>query len=155
MLAPFRGFFDPRSELDKMFGDLFGGWNRGSWRGAGLADWWAPAMDAFPSGGDLVLRVELPGVGREDVDITLQDGVLTISGERKDVREDGGEGYYVRERRYGRFRRNVVLPEGVDQDRIHARFDEGVLTVTVEGAVAVTEPKRIRIQGPEGGGSGA
>lgn len=56
MLAPFRGFFDPRSELDKMFGDLFGGWNRGSWRGAGLADWRAPAMDAFPSGGDLVLR---------------------------------------------------------------------------------------------------
>lgn len=152
MLSPIKGFFDARTELGRRFEELFGGLTRRSERTDGWSAEWTPAIDAFSRGGDLVIRAELAGVKPEDVDITLANGVLTISGERKVEHESKGDGYYVRERRYGRFRRSVTLPEGVEEDRVHARFGDGVLEVTIEGAVAAIEPKRIRIEGPEDGG---
>ena len=108
---------------------------------------WAPAIDVVTQDGDLVVRAELPGVKQEDVDITLQNNVLTISGERKAEQEEERGGYFVRERRYGSFSRSLALPEGLDESKVHARYDNGVLEVTVEGAAAVQEPKRIQIEG--------
>jgi HSP20 family protein len=108
---------------------------------------WAPAIDVVAKDGDLVLRAELPGLKQEDVDITLHDNVLTVSGERKAEQEEERSGYYVRERRYGSFSRSLTLPQGVDESKIHARYEDGVLEVTVEGAAAVQEPKRIQIEG--------
>jgi HSP20 family protein len=108
---------------------------------------WAPAIDVVAKDGDLVLRAELPGIKQEDVDITLHDNVLTVSGERKAEQEEERGGYYVRERRYGSFSRSLTLPQGVDEGKIHARYEDGVLEVTVEGAAAVQEPKRIQIEG--------
>jgi HSP20 family protein len=87
----------------------------------------------------------------EDVDITLHNGVLTIAGERKAEEQREGSGYYVRERRYGSFRRSMTLPQGVDDSSINARFDGGVLEVRVTGAAAVQEPKRIQIEAGDGG----
>ena len=75
----------------------------------------------------------------------VSDGVLTVSGERKVEEEAERGGYYVRERRHGTFRRSMTLPEGVDEESIRARFEDGVLEVTIEGAAAVREPKRIQI----------
>jgi len=115
---------------------------------------WAPAIDAFSRGGNLVIRAELPGVKQEDVDITLSNGVLTISGQSKDEHEEQRGGYYVRERRTGSFRRSVTLPEGTDESKVHARFENGVLEVTVDNAAVIEEPKRIQIEGPEGGSEG-
>ena len=83
----------------------------------------------------------------EDVDITLQDNVLTISGEPKAKQEEERGGYYIRERRYGSFNRTLTLPQGTDESKINARFENRVLEVTVEGAAAVREPKRIQIEG--------
>ncbi len=97
--------------------------------------------------GDLVIRAELPGVKQDDVDITLHNNVLTISGERKAEQEEERGGYHVRERRYGTFSRSLALPEGLDESKIHARYENGVLEVTVEGAAQVQEPKRIQIEG--------
>jgi HSP20 family protein len=97
--------------------------------------------------GDLVIKAELPGVKQEDVDITLQDNVLTVSGQRKTEQEEERGGYYVRERQYGSFSRSLTVPEGVDESKIHARYENGVLEVTVEGAAQVQEPKRIQIEG--------
>ncbi|ABG05249.1 heat shock protein Hsp20 [Rubrobacter xylanophilus DSM 9941] len=148
MLSPFRGFLDVRSELDRMFDEVFGGLSR-RFGGGDLAEW-APAIDVYSKDGDLVIKAELPGMKPEDVDITLQEGVLTISGERKAEEEREGAGYFVRERRYGSFRRSMRLPEGVDESKIHARFEDGVLEVVVEGAGAVTEPRRIQIEAPKG-----
>jgi HSP20 family protein len=105
--------------------------------------------------GDVVVRAELPGVKLEDVDITLHNGVLTISGERKAEEQGEGSGYFVRERRYGSFRRSMTLPQGVDESGIRARFDGGVLEVRVSGAAVVQEPKRIQIEaGEESSGNG-
>jgi HSP20 family protein len=101
-----------------------------------------------------VIRAELPGVKQEDVNITLQNGVLTISGEHKADQEEERGGYHVRERRYGSFRRSMSLPEGVDESKIRAKFEDGVLEVTVEGAAVEQAPKRIEIEGASNDSSG-
>ena len=152
MLSPFtgrRGFYDPLSDMDRVFDDVFGGLTRrpGGRQGAQRLTEWAPAIDVVEKDGDLLIRAELPGVKPEDVDITLQDDVLTISGERRAEQEGERGGYFVRERRYGSFSRSLALPGGLDESKVHARYDNGVLEVTVEGAAAVREPKRIQIEG--------
>ena len=158
-LSPFRsrGFYDVQSEMNRLFDEMFGGLMRrsGGQQRAQVTEW-APAMDVLQRDGDLMVRAELPGVKLEDVDITVHDRVLTISGERKLEEETERGGYYVRERRHGSFRRSMTLPEGVEEDRIRARFQDGVLEVTIEGAAAVREPKRIQIevQTSEGEGTG-
>ncbi len=152
MLSPFRGrrgFYDPVSEMNRMFDNMLGGLMRrpGSQQQRAELTEWAPAIDVVTKDGDLVIRAELPGVKQEDVDITLQNNVLTLSGERKAEQEEERGGYYVRERRYGSFSRSLTVPEGVDESNIHARYENGVLEVTVEGAAQVQEPKRIQIEG--------
>lgn len=132
--------------MEQMFDEMFNLARRPRQSREQLTEW-APAMDVLSQDGDLVVRAELPGMKQEDVDITIQNGVLTISGEHKAEREDERGGYYMRERRRGSFRRSLTLPENVDESKIHARFQSGVLEVTVEGAAAVREPKRIEIEG--------
>jgi HSP20 family protein len=102
----------------------------------------------------LLVRAELPGVKLEDVEITFHERVLTISGERRAVEQKAGSGYLVRERRYGPFRRSLVLPHNVQEDRISARFEDGVLEVRVSGGATVLEPKRVQIQVPGEGAGG-
>lgn len=149
MLRPFRGFWDAQGQMNRMFEQMFGDLARMPRRQLEGVSEWAPAIDVATKDGDLVIRAELPGVKQEDVDITLQDGVLTISGERKAEREEERGGYYVRERRYGSFSRSLTLPQGTDESKVRAHYEDGVLEVTVEGAGAIQEePKRIQIEGP-------
>jgi HSP20 family protein len=150
-MSPFRGrgFYDVQSEMNRLFDDMFGSFMRrpgGQQQRSQLTEW-APAMDVLQRDGDLLVRAELPGVKLEDVDITVHDRVLTVSGERKVEEEQERGGYYVRERRQGTFRRSMTLPEGVNEESIRARFEDGVLELTIEGAAAVREPKRIQIEG--------
>jgi HSP20 family protein len=98
--------------------------------GAGLAQW-APQMELYQRGNELVLSADLPGIKPDDVHIDLEDGVLTVSGERRHSEEDRQEGFYRSERSYGSFARSIALPEGVDEDRVNARFENGVLEVTI------------------------
>ena len=155
-MRPFRGFYDMQSEMNRMFDEVFGGLTRRRGRPQGDEPTrWAPVLDVLQKDGDIVVRAELPGVKQEDVDITLHDGVLTISGERQAEDQREGSGYYVRERRHGSFRRSMTLPQGVDESKISARFDHGVLEVRVAGAAAVQEPRRIQIEaGDEGSEEG-
>jgi HSP20 family protein len=147
-LSPFRGFWDIQSQINRMFNEMLGDYlgQRPARQLEGVTGW-APAVDATTKNGDLVIRAELPGVRPEDVDISLQNNVLTISGERKAEQEEERGGYFIRERRYGSFSRSFTLPQGTDESKVHARFDQGVLQVTVEGAGAIEEPKRIQIEG--------
>ena len=156
-LSPFRGrgFYDMHSEMNRMFDEMFGSLARTSGRQQGAQPMqWAPALDVLHEDGDVVVRAELPGVRLEDVDITLHRGVLTISGQRQAEEQREGAGYFVRERRYGTFRRSMTLPEGVDESSINARFQDGVLEVRISGAAAVQQPKRIQIEGESGEGAG-
>ncbi|MDZ7749025.1 MAG: Hsp20/alpha crystallin family protein [Halofilum sp. (in: g-proteobacteria)] len=77
------------------------------------------------------LQVDLPGMKKDDVSVDYSDGVLTISGERKDEREDKRKGYYLSERSYGAYQRSFRVPESVDHDNIAAQFNDGVLTITL------------------------
>jgi HSP20 family protein len=148
-LSPFRGFWDMQSQMDRMFNEMLGNLGRSPARQLeGVTDEWAPAVDATTKDGDLIIRAELPGVKPEDVYISLHENVVTISGERKaEQEEEERGGYYIRERRYGSFSRSFSLPQGTDESKVRARFENGVLELTVEGAVVLTEPKRIQIEG--------
>ena len=108
---------------------------------------WVPSTDVFAKGGNLVIRVSLSGVYPQDVEITLSNDVLTVSGERRSELEDAEEEtFYVRERYYGVFRRSWTLPAGVNDDDISADFENGLLEITVRGgAVFAPEPRRIEI----------
>ena len=159
-LRPFggRGFYDPYHEINRLLDQMTGGTAglaRRSGRQQGAATEWAPAVDALTKDSDLVIRAELPGVKHEDVDISLHDNVLTISGERRVEEEEERGGYHIRERRYGSFSRSLALPEGIDESKISARYEDGVLEVTVQGAAIAREPKRIQIQGPSGESTGS
>ena len=148
-----RGFYDPLSEMNRLFEQMFGGLPRRaeSTRQGEQATEWAPAIDVLQRDEDLVIRAELPGAKPEDVDVTVQNGMLTISGKREEEREEEREGYLVRERRYGSFRRSLQLPEDVDESKINARFENGVLEVKIQGAAAAREPKRVQIESQQDG----
>ena len=154
-LSPFGrrgGFYDAHSEVNRLLDEMFGGLGRrpGS-RGAQATVEWAPSVDVLQKDGDLVVRVEMPGVKPEDVHVAVHNRVLTISGERKVDEEEERAGYYVRELRHGSFQRSMILPEGVDEERIHARYQDGILEVALEGAAAAREPRSIQIEVPAGG----
>ena len=146
-----RGCYDPLSEMNHLFGEMFGGPARrqGTGQEQQQLTGWAPAIDVIQRDEDLVVWAEIPGARPEDVDITVQNGVLTISGKLEEEREEERQGYLVRERRYGTFRRSLQLPQDVDEDQISARFENGILEITIPGAAAGREPKRIQVEGGE------
>ena len=110
---------------------------------------WAPAMDLVEADDHFVLKADLPGLGDDDVNIEVQDGTLTISGERKSETEKREKGWYRVERSFGRFSRSLSLPEGVDADKIEASFDKGVLEVRIPKPEE-RKPRRIEIGGSNG-----
>ena len=110
---------------------------------------WVPTTDMFARGSDLVITVELAGVPASDVDVSVFDGVLTVSGARHGESEEEDDVIpFLRERYYGVFRRSLALPEGVDVQTISAEFREGLVTITVPHAAEApaSTPHRIPIQ---------
>ncbi len=142
------GFYDAHSEVNRLIDQMFGGLGRRPGERRAHATEWAPSVDVLQKDGDLIVRVEMPGVKPEDVDIAVHGRVLTIYGERKVDEEEERAGYYVRELRHGSFRRSMLLAEGVDEEKIHARYQDGILEVTLEGAAAAREPRRVQIEVP-------
>ena len=138
---PFRGIVDHMSEMARMREYAEGGGQEEGPRTHATA--WVPTTDIFAMDDDLMIRCELAGVEREDVEISLSGGALTIDGERKG--EPEATEYYARERYYGHFRRRIKLPEGVDGSKVSASFENGLLEVTVRGGVDHHEPERIEI----------
>ena len=133
--------WDPWRELtafERQVNDLFGRTGRAASTG------WAPPLEAFHTKDDFVIRLEVPGVPPEDVEVQVTDNVLAIRGERhfEDEVEEGS--FLRRERSYGRFERQVLLPEGTEVDAIKASFDLGVLEVRIPHPRA-KEPTRVPI----------
>ncbi len=144
---PFRGVTDIISEMNRM-SDMMGGVDSGNnveHTPRGYADAWSPIADIFAQGADLVIRAELPGIGAEDIEVTLSQGTLTIYGERRVGAEQDND-FYVRERYSGQFRRDIALPEHVEDEDIEAQLRDGVLQVTVQGATKAEGPARIPIK---------
>src|SRR5579862_9216374 len=120
--------FGLRREIDRLFDDAFGGQ-------AGR-DGWTPAVDVREDGKELILAVELPGVESQDVEITHENGVLTVRGEKKQSRKEDDQDtrYHILERTYGPFVRSFQMPKGLDENKIEARYDNGVLTIHIPKA---------------------
>jgi HSP20 family protein len=127
--------FGLRREIDRLFDDTFArdGYN------------WSPAVDIKESNNDLRVDLELPGLQPEDVEITAENGILTIRGEKRGERKEGEENrYHLVERTYGSFMRSFTLPKGVDEDQINADFENGILSIRIP-KTALPQPKKIQI----------
>ena len=105
---------------------------------------WVPATDLVENEAEYVLKADLPGLGKDDVKIEVEENVLTVSGERKSEHEEKKDGYYRIERASGSFRRSLRLPEGVDAAAITASFENGVLEVHVPKPEQ-KQPQRVEI----------
>lgn len=92
---------------------------------------WSPAVDVVRENGNLVVRADVPGIKPEEIEVEVADGVLTVSGRHEEAKEESGERFVRRERRYGAFERRLPLPEGVDPKKVKAATKDGVLEVTV------------------------
>ena len=129
-----------RDELNSFFDMPF--WS-GFGRTGQLFTGWSPALDLYDSGDHLVAVVELPGMRKEDIDISLHDGALTISGERR-RESNNGEAAQRTERYVGAFRRSITLPTRVDAGKVNATYENGILKVTLPKAEEA-KPKQIQV----------
>ncbi|MEZ5665937.1 MAG: Hsp20/alpha crystallin family protein [Alphaproteobacteria bacterium] len=139
-----------RREVDRLFEDF----GSGGWRfprsffdiepfrrtGAGLGA--APAVDVVEKDDGYEVNAELPGMAEKDIEVKLSNGSLTIRGEKKEESEQKDKNFYLKERRYGSFERSFRVPEGVDADKIAARFDKGVLTVMLPKKPEARKPEK-------------
>lgn len=129
MRGPFRELARMERGMEDLFGPFFREWPFPRW--AGDAGEWAPAVDMVDRKDEVVLRADLPGLEQKDIEVTLDAGVLTIRGERKEEREAKEEDYYCCERWAGAFSRSLEVPPGVDVDKIMATFKNGILEVHI------------------------
>jgi HSP20 family protein len=137
--SPFRELNRLRDEIDRLFdfpmgssprSELFGGWN--------------PAVDVYEDKDKFAINAELPGMKKEDIDISMEGNTLCICGERKEEREQrSGAEPRRSERYYGRFQRNLTLPHTVDVNKIEAKYKDGVLSITLPKS---EEAKRKQIE---------
>ena len=140
--------WDPFASLDDVFSrmpSVFGRWPRLSNDGDGAG--WSPSVDISETDTEYLLKVQLPAVKREDVHVTYDDGMLTISGERKQEKEEKGEKFHRIESFHGAFSRSFSLPEAIDAGTIRAEAKDGVITVHVpKSKLEARKPTEIKIQ---------
>jgi HSP20 family protein len=144
---PVRELSSIQNEMNRLFNTFFDTPTPGN--GTATPRRWIPAMDLVETDEHFVLKADLPGLAESDVNIEVEDNVLTVSGERKAEHEDKREGYVRVERAYGSFRRSLTLPEGVDPEAVTASFDNGVLEVRVPKPEE-RKPRRVAIQVGDG-----
>ena len=136
---PLRNVASLQDEMERVFRQAVG-----DRQGASPAGAFSPALDVEETEDGFTLHVELPGVSAEDVEVSLEENVLTISGERSFYGERDAEGFRRIERHFGRFHRAVRLPDRVDADRVEAAYRDGMLTIQVPKAEEA-RPRRIAI----------
>ncbi|HXH05008.1 MAG TPA: Hsp20/alpha crystallin family protein [Vicinamibacterales bacterium] len=129
-------------EMDRVFADFFGG--RPAAREAGA---WAPDIEMFQRGNELVVRADLPGLSKDDVQVELTEDALVLRGERKREEKEEREGFYRSERSYGAFERVIPLPEGTIAESAKATFKNGVLEIVMQAPPKeARQGRRIEIQ---------
>ena len=134
------------SGTDQLFNEFLGANSLfGHSVGEGLRDSWIPAVDVQETPNSFVFTAELPGLGKDDIEITLEDNLLTLSGERVLGDNEEGETYHRVERSYGKFSRSFTLPSQVDNSQVAASFKEGLLTVEVPKSEQA-QPRKIEIK---------
>ena len=142
-VSPLERLYALQREIDRAFDTGLNGFNgNGSW---------VPPMDVVETDSEVLCHLEVPGLKPEDIEISVRDNMLTISGEKKlETTEEKEGGYRSIERRYGRFERSFTLPRTIDANRVTARHENGVLTLVLP-KVEESRPRRIQIEGVQSG----
>jgi HSP20 family protein len=135
---PFRDLLGLQNEMTRLFGRAYGEDAEGSRS-------WAPPIDIYETTDAYKVVAELPGFSPDEVDVTVNEGTLTIKGERKFYDEVNEENFHRVERRFGAFQRLVSLPAQVDSEKVEASFEKGVLTVSIPKA-ELAKPRRVEIK---------
>ncbi len=139
--------WDPWREIDDMF-DRYNravSWPRSGSRELMNAGDWTPRVDIAENDNEFVIKAEIPEVKKEDVKVSVENGVLTISGERKQEKEEKGKKFHRVERYYGSFTRSFSIPENVDESKIKAGFKDGMLNLQIPKTVKA-KPKAIDVK---------
>jgi len=134
-------FSNMHHDIDRMFDRFL----QGGTSNDGNVSSWLPAVDIVERDADYVVKIEVPGVKKEDIKITVADDVLTIRGEKKQEKESKEKNYHRVERAYGSFQRSFTLPSFVQSDKIKASYDNGVLTIALP-KVEEAKPKEIEVK---------
>jgi len=137
--SPFDQLTSLRDEINRLFESPFANGSSDAFNA------WAPALDVYEDKDNLVVRAEVPGMKKEDLDISLHENTVTISGERKNEKKYEGSETSREERSFGRFTRSFQLPKTVDAGKVKAAYKDGVLTVTLPKAEEA-KPRQIQIQ---------
>jgi HSP20 family protein len=137
---PFNRLSSLHEDLDHLFNLAF----PASTRGEGLLSGWTPALDLSQDKDNVFVKLELPGMKKEEIGITLHEGVLSINGERKHEEEKKEGDVFRSERFFGKFHRSVALPTAVDATKVKAAYKDGILSVTLPKAEEA-KPKQIQV----------
>ena len=134
-----------KREMDSLFDNFYRGFDIEPFESRLGA--FSPKVDVTESDKEIKISAELPGMEEKDIDVSLQNDMLTIKGEKKEEKEDKGKDYYRMERSYGSFSRTIPLPVEVETDKVDARFKNGLLSITLpKTAKAVAETKKIAVK---------
>ena len=142
---PFRDLVTLREKMNRLFEDAFT--SRGEEKDL-IASSWTPSVDIYETETNLVLTAELPGIDEKDIEIKIEDNTLTLKGERKFEKETKEENYHRLERAFGSFYRSFTLPHHVDQDKITAESENGILRITMPKKPEL-KPKKVKILKPK------
>jgi HSP20 family protein len=141
---PFRDLVGLQERMNRLFDESFRGINRSGSEEDWVGGSWAPAVDIYEQNGNIVLKAELPGIDPKDVDVRVENNILTLRGERKLDNEVKRESYHRVERAYGSFTRSFTLPNVVDTEKIKAEYKDGLLRMTLPKKDEA-KPKQISI----------
>lgn len=160
-LTPYRGggllgggldpLFSLHREMNRLFDDFTGGMPMGAQGQGGMGNIINAQMNVSETENEIRITAELPGVNENDIDVSLNDDVLTIRGEKKFEQKNDKENFHFMERSYGTFQRSLRLPFHVDPEQVRADFENGVLTVTLPKSAQQERTRRIQVQRGQGG----
>ena len=144
-VAPEDSLLSLHNDIDHMFDNFFRGFDLAPF-GESFSTF-NPSIDVMENDHNYQVTAELPGMDENDINLTLDNNTLTISGEKKQESEDKGQNYYRVERSYGSFQRSITLPTGIESDKIDANFKKGILTITLpKSAEAQKHAKHIPVK---------
>lgn len=138
---PFAELINMQERMDRLFGDTY---LKPALGNRGVGKEWAPAVDIYEDADGVLIKAELPEMAMKDIDVRIEDNTLSIKGERKLEREDKIDNYHRIERYYGSFNRSFTLPSTVDQEKVKASYDRGVLRISLPRKED-TKPRKIKI----------
>ena len=142
---PFRDIVTLREKMNRLFEDAVTA--RGEEKDM-ISSTWTPSIDIYETENDLVLTAEVPGVEEDDIEIKIEDNTLSLSGDRKFEKETKEENYHRIERSYGSFFRSFTIPRNVDQEKIKAEHDNGVLKISMPKKPE-SKPKKVKVLKPQ------